>query len=432
MRLPFKGLWLHADFVRLWSGQTISVLGSTVGITAMTFTAILSLHATAFQMGLLNFMRITPGFLASLVAGVWVDRLRRRPLLIGADLGRALMLSLIPLAASAGVLRLWQVYVVTLVVSILTLLFDIAYESYLPRLISKEDLLEGNSKLSASAAVAEFGGFSIAGWLVQALSAPIAIFVDAASFGVSALSIGLIRGREAPVEPGAQGNIRREIGEGLKAVWQIPLLRASALVTLIFGLACGVSGALIVLYMSRNLGFSPGILAMIWAVGGISSFIGAALAPRLANRLNPGRTMLIGLSVFAVLTFCVPLASGPTLVSALLLIAQQLGDGFCVIHNILQLNLRQTIAAERVLGRVNAVIQFAFLSATLAGSLLGGWLGEAGGVRLALVIGSSLSVLSALVLAASPLRNYKGEPTSPSDRNETADQRRCSLQAQQR
>jgi MFS family permease len=132
--------------------------------------------------------------------------------------------------------------------------------------------------------------------------------------------------------------------------------------------------------------------------------------------------MLIGLSVFAVLTFCVPLASGPTLVSALLLIAQQLGDGFCVIHNILQLNLRQTIAAERVLGRVNAAIQFAFLGATLAGSLLGGWLGEAVGVRLALVIGSSLSVLSALVLAASPLRSYKGEPTPPSDRNETADQ----------
>jgi MFS family permease len=422
MSLPFKGLWLHADFVRLWSGQTISVLGSTVGITAMTFTAILSLHATAFQMGLLNFMRITPGFLASLVAGVWVDRLRRRPLLIGADLGRALMLSLIPLAAWAGVLRLWQVYAVTLVVSILTLLFDIAYESYLPSLISKKDLLEGNSKLSASAAVAEFGGFSIAGWLVQAFSAPMAVFIDAASFGVSALSIGLIRGREAPVEPGSQGNIRREIGECLKTVWQIPLLRASALVTLIFGLACGVSGAIIVLYMSRNLGFSPGILAMIWAVGGISSFIGAAFAPRLANRLSPGRAMLIGLSVFAVLTFCVPLANGPTLVSAVLLIAQQLGDGFCVIHNILQLNLRQTIAAEDVLGRVNAVIQFVFLGATLAGSLLGGWLGEAVGVRLALVIGSSLSVLSALVLAASPLRNYKGEPTPPSDRNETADQ----------
>src|SRR5215510_9904225 len=122
MRFQFKGLWLHADFVRLWSGQTISVLGSVVGITAMTFTAILSLHATTFQMRLLNVMRITPGFLASLVAGVWVDRLRRRPLLIGADLGRALMLSLIPLAASGGVLRLWQVYVVTLVVSILTLL----------------------------------------------------------------------------------------------------------------------------------------------------------------------------------------------------------------------------------------------------------------------------------------------------------------------
>jgi len=422
MRFQFKGLWLHADFVRLWSGQTISVLGSVVGITAMTFTAILSLHATAFQMGLLNSMRIAPGFLASLVAGVWVDRLRRRPLLIGADLGRAFVLSLIPLATFAGVLRLWQVYLVTVIVSILTLIFDIAYESYLPGLIAKQDLLEGNSKLSASAAAAEFAGFSIAGWLVQALSAPLAVLIDAASFGVSALSIGLIRAREAPVEPNAQRNIRGEIGEGLKAVWQIPLLRASALVTLIFGLACGVSGAIIVLYMSRNLGFSPGILAMIWAVGGISSFIGAAFAPRLTKRLGPGRAMLIGLGVFALLLYCVPLARGATLASALLLIAQQLGDGFCVVYNILQLNLRQTVASERVLGRVNAAIQFLYLGATLAGSLLGGGLGEAVGVRLALVIGSSLSVLSALVLAASPLRTYEGEQSTHSDRSESAGQ----------
>ena len=422
MRVQFKGLWLHADFVRLWSGQTISVLGSVVGITAMTFTAILSLHATAFQMGLLNSMRIAPGFLASLVAGVWVDRLRRRPLLIGADLGRAFVLSLIPLATFVGVLRLWQVYLVTVIVSILTLIFDIAYESYLPGLIAKQDLLEGNSKLSASAAAAEFAGFSIAGWLVQALSAPLAVLIDAASFGVSALSIGLIRAREAPVEPNAQRNIRREIGEGLKAVWQEPLLRASALITLIHGLACGVSGAIIVLYMSRDLGFSPGILAMIWAVGGISSFIGAAFAPRLTNRLGPGRAMLIGLGVFALLLYCVPLARGATLASALLLIAQQLGDGFCVVYNILQLNLRQTVASERVLGRVNAAIQFLYLGATLAGSLLGGGLGEAVGVRLALVIGSSLSVLSALVLAASPLRTYEGEQSTHSDRSESAGQ----------
>jgi MFS family permease len=422
MRFQFKGLWLHADFVRLWSGQTISVFGSMVGITAVTFTAVLVLHATSFQMGLLNCMRIAPGFLTSLFAGVWVDRLRRRPLLIGADLGRALVLSLIPMAAFAGVLRLWQVYLVTVVVSIFTIVFDVAYQSYLPGLIAKQDLLEGNSKLSASAAVAEFGGFSIAGWLVQALTAPVAVLVDAASFAVSAFSIALIRAPETPVEATAKADMRREMADGVREIWRQPLLRASALVLLIHGVACGIFGALMVLYMSRDLGFRPGILATIWAVGGVSSFLGAAFLPGVAKRLGAGPAMSLGLGVFSLLTFCVPLASGATLLSGLLLTAQQLGDGFCVMHNVLQVNLRQGIASEHALGRVNAAAQFVFLGATLVGSLLGGELGELFGVRLALFTGAGISVAAALVLATSSLRMYKGDPQLLSPAGALADQ----------
>ena len=173
MPLKLTGLWQHDDFLRLWSGQTISVFGSMIGGTALDFTAILVLGATPVQLGVLNAMRLAPGLLAGLFAGAWVDRLHRRPLLIGADVGRALVLASLPLAALLGALHIAQVYVVALLVSILSVFFDVAYQAYLPALVGKHELVEGNSKLSASAAVAEFGGFSVAGALVQALTAPV-------------------------------------------------------------------------------------------------------------------------------------------------------------------------------------------------------------------------------------------------------------------
>jgi MFS family permease len=402
-------LWRHGDFLRLWSGQTISVFGSMVGGTAMTFTAILFLHATPFQMGLLNSMQIVPAFLAGLFAGAWVDRLRRRPLLIGADLGRALVLSSIPLAAVLGWLRIEQVYGVALLISILSLVFDVAYQSYLPGLVGTPHVMEGNSKLTASAAVAEFGGFSIAGWLVQAFTAPFAILIDAASFVVSAVTLGLIQTREAEVEPEEHPDMRREIVEGLKAVLHHPLLRASGGAILATGLHGGVYGALVVLFMSQGLGFNPGLLGMTWAVGGISSLLGASLAPRVTRRLGRGTVMIGGLCVAGITGLLIPLASGANLVSVLLLIAAQLGDGFYVAYEINQVSLRQSIAGERMLGRVNATMRFVELGAILLGSLAGGLLGEAIGVRPALVIGACGTLLAALIVALSPLRRVGSE-----------------------
>ena len=235
MRLKLTGLWRHADFLRLWAGQTISVFGSMIGGTALSFTAILFLQATPFQLGVLSAMQIVPALLAGLFAGAWVDRLRRRPLLIGADIGRALVLASLPLSALLGMLHIGQVYGVALLVSILTIIFDVSYQAYLPALVGKDELVEGNSKLSASAAVAEFGGFSIAGWLVQALTAPFAILIDAVSFGVSAITLGLIRSREAEVIPAEHPDMFSEIGDGLQAVRQNALLRAMAAAVFIEG-----------------------------------------------------------------------------------------------------------------------------------------------------------------------------------------------------
>jgi MFS family permease len=406
LKSRFTGLWRHADFMRLWSGQTISVFGSMVGGTAMTFTALLFLHATPFQMALLQFMELFPAFLAGLFAGAWVDRLQRRPLLIGADIGRAVVLASIPITAALGLLHIEQIYLVALL-SILRIVFDLAYQSYLPALVGHENVVEGNSKLSASAAVSEFGGFSIGGWLVQIFTAPFAILIDAFSFLVSAFSVYVIKAREPVIAAEEHPNMRREISAGLKTVFHHPLLRASAMGILFVGISQGIFGSLVVLYMARGLGFNPGILGMIWAVGGVSSLFGASLTPRIARRLGEGPAMILGLFVGSISAFFIPLASGATLLSAAFLILAQLGDGFYVLYEINTLSFRQEITSERMLGRVNATMQFIALGAALFGTFFGGLLGESIGVRQTLLLGSCITLFAAFLIAFSPLRKLK-------------------------
>jgi predicted MFS family arabinose efflux permease len=407
----FTGLSRNTDFNRLWVGQTISLFGSMIGGTAMDFTAILVLGASPFQISVLSVARLLPAFLIGLIAGAWVDRLRRRPILIGVDLGRAVVLATVPLAAVAGLLRMEQLYLVTLVISVLTIFFDVAYQSYLPSLVSREELIDANSKLSASASVAEVGGVSLAGWLVQIFTAPITILIDAISFVCSAVSIWLIRAPEKTVIREADESIRREIRDGLRAIMREPLLRATAVCTLSKEFFGGIYGTLVVLYMVRYIGFAPGILATIWAVGGVSSLIGAVAAGPVTRRVGIGRAMILGLLVSSIAWFLIPLAQGATLTSALLLILPQiLGDGPATIYHINQVSLRQAIAPEQVLGRVNATMQFVGLGATLAGSVLSGLLGETIGVREALFIGATGGLLSTLWLVFSPVNKLRVAP----------------------
>ena len=407
------GLWRHADFLRLWIGQTISRFGSLVGISAVAFTAILVLKATPFQLGLLSAARLAPGFLTGLAAGAWADRLRRRPILIAADIGRALLLATIPATASVGLLRIEQLYIVTLLVSVLNVFFDVAYESYLPSLVTSAELVEGNSKLAATSSVAEFGGFAISGWLVQLFTAPIAILVDAISFVVSAISLWLIRTPEPQPARAEHPNMRREIAEGLSEVMHHPLLRALGACTLSKEFFGGIYGALVMLYMVRDLGFAPAILGCIWALGGVSSLLGAAATKPATTRFGMGATMITGLMIFSITLFFVPLARGATLIAAVLLILQQiLGDGPATAYEITHVTLRQTIAPERLLGRVNASVVFLALGSTLTGSLLGGLLGETIGVRPTLFLAASGSLLSTLWLVFSPLRTLHAAPAS--------------------
>lgn len=412
---PTGALWGHRDFVRLWVGQGVSMLGTMIGRPAMSFTAILVLQATPAQVALLAALDIVPGLLLGLHAGAWVDRLRRQPILIATDVGRFLVLLTVPIAALAGELRIELLYGVAFVVSLLSVFFNVAWQAYLPSLVPPAHLLEGNSKLAASSAVAEFTGFGVAGWLVHVLTAPFAVLVDACSFLFSALALRGIRTVEpVPARAEHAEPMLRAIADGVREVFSQPLLRALALCNVSMDVAGGIFGALVVLYMSQGLGFSPLVLTPIWAVGGFASLVGAAFAARVAVRLGVGPALVFAVLGTGVGMLFVPAATAATLLAAGLLVASQLvGDFWATVFDIHQTTLRQQLAPAAMLGRVNATLHLGKQSAGLLGTLLGGALGTWFGVRETLVIAGVLTMLSALWLALSPLRRLREHPEAP-------------------
>src|SRR5919107_1417748 len=226
------GLWRNTNFVNLWGAATVSTFGSLVTPTALPFTAILLLNASLAGIGVLRVSELLPGFLSGLIAGAWVDRLRRKPIMIATDLGRALLIVTIPLAAFLGWLGLGQLYVIAALVSVLSVFFDVAYQSLLPSLVKNDELVEANSKLSAAMSVAEASAFSSAGWLIQLLTAPVAMLVDALTFIASAGLVARIREPAIRIEPGqaeSGPSIASEVVEGLRTVWRQPTLRGMVL-----------------------------------------------------------------------------------------------------------------------------------------------------------------------------------------------------------
>lgn len=404
-RFPFGGLWRHPDFLKLWAGQTVSLFGSLLTQFALPLLAALVLGAGAGQMALLASAEVVPGLALGFVAGVWVDRLRRRPILIAADIGRALALSSIPAAAAMGALHIGQLYVVAVIVSVCGAFFDVAYPSYLPALLRREELVEGNGKLESSAALAEMSGWGIAGVLVQIAGAPLAVLVDAATFVVSALSITAIRAREPqPLASGAPGSMAREVAQGLRFVFTDPLRRtlanAGALDTL-FGNALGT---LIVLYLVRDLHLAPVVMGAVFAVGGVSAFVGSLLVARVAGRWPMERILPGALLIYDIGAFTVPLASGPTVLAVALLVVGQSLDAAHTIYGVTRLSMLQRMTPDRMQGRLHATLRVVEGSATVVGLALGGILGQTLGVRATLFLVCAGKLLAPLVLASHNMR----------------------------
>ena len=351
-------LWRHPDFQRLWAGQTISQLGSVVTRTAVPLVALLVLGAGPRELAVLVVVSSAGVLLVGLVAGAWVDRLPRRPLLIWDDVARAVLLLSVPLAYGAGVLRIEQLYVVMFLEAALGALFDAAYPAYVPTLIGRDRLVEGNSKLAMSSSIAEIGGPGFAGALVQIVSAPFALLVDGFSFVVSALSLALIRSAEPPRPPRAERTrIASEIGEGLRVVRRHEIVLPLALRSVpahVFGAFYGV---LYSIYLLRDLHLDPLLLGIVISAGGVGSLVGSIFASRVVSALGIGRAIVSTAILASILGVLTPLAQGPVAVATLMVFLPQLiGDGLQTIDGVAELSLVQSVVPDRVLGRVNATL----------------------------------------------------------------------------
>jgi MFS family permease len=393
--------------MRLWIGQTISEFGTWLG--ALPLLAILVLDATPAEMGLLETLRAAPALLFGLFAGVWVDRLRRRPILIVANLGRAGLLGLVVLIAFSGRLEIVHLFIVAFLVGAFTIFFDIAYQAYIPTLVQRKRLVEANSKLGATASLAEIASPGLGGVLVVLITAPMTMLLDAVSYLVSAVVLLTIRSPEkkANDDPETEnpGKIWHEIIEGLRIVVTHPLLRPIAGSSALRAFFGGFFAALYGLFVLREVGLNPAGLGILIGGGGVGAFFGAMFSHRIILRLGIGRSIIIGGFISGLLALLAPLAAGPAVLAFAILLANQLlGDTALTVFMIGSLSLRQSITPDRLLGRINASFEFLVGGVGTAGIMAGGLVGQWLGLRPAIGIAAVGILVSTAWLFLSPLR----------------------------
>lgn len=408
-------LWRHRDFLLLWTGQTISVFGSQFTHLAVPLVAAVILKASPAQMGVLSAVVTAPFLLVGLFAGVWVDRWRRRPVLITGDVGRTLVLSAIPIAHLAGALSMPLLYVVGFLIGVLTVFFDVAYQAYLPSLVDRAHLVEGNSKLEASRSTAQIAGPGLAGVVVQIVSAPMAIVLDALSFLVSGLFIGLIR-RSEPAPESVRAPMLGEIREGLAVVFGNAMLRAIAGCTGTSNFFASVAGALYILFVTRELGMKPVAIGAVFSLGSLGALAGVLLAGSLARRLGVGR-VIVAAPLISGLGFVPVVLATPALAVPLLTLGALVSSFGYPIYNISQVSLRQAITPHRLQGRMNATMRFLVWGTMPLGALAGGALGQVLGLRPTIAIAAVGAALAFVWVWRSPVRALRQipEPPGPAD-----------------
>ncbi len=412
---PTGGLWRHRDFLKLWSAETISQFGSQVTGLALPLVAILTLDVSAFKVSALVVVEFAPFLLISLPAGVWVDRLRRRRILIFGDLGRAGLLATIPVAYALDVLTIWQLFVVGFFVGVCTVLFDVAYQSYLPSLVAREQLVEGNSKLEVSRSGAQLAGPALAGVMIEVLRAPFAILADAISFLVSGLLVLRIRKREEHVATReerrqAKSSMRTELGEGLRWVFGNPHLRTIAASTATYNFFGSLMNAILIVYLVRSLAMTPGMIGLMFAIANVGYLAGALTSNRIAGKIGVGPAIVSG-ALLGAAQLLVPLAP-QTARGAFpyIVVASTVAAYGVVLYNVTQVSMRQAITPERLQGRMNAVMRFIVWGVMPLGTLLGGTVATAIDLRAAIWAGAVGVSLAWLPLVIGPIWSLREVP----------------------
>ena len=420
MASPSRSLLRHPDFLRLWTGQTVSVFGTAITQLALPIIAATTLRVSPFEFGLLTTIEFLPFILLSLPAGVWVDRIRRRPILIAADLGRAVAIASIPVAFALNGLTIWQLYAVAFVSGCLTVFFDVAYQSYLPSIVERDQLVEGNSKLEITRSAAQIVGPGMAGVLIGLLRAPFAMTIDAASYVWSAAFVFLIRHPEPPVvvpdeaSAGPKPSMRSEIAVGLRYVTGHRWLRSIAATTGTSNLFGNVFFAILILYLADEKGLSPEAIGFAFSIGSIGVLVAALTTSRLTARLGVGRMLVLSSIGFSLEGLPVAFApDGLTFAAVALFVF--MGGFFGVAWNINQVSLRQAITPPRMQGRMNATMRFIVWGTIPLGSIAGGALGSLIGLHATIVVGAVGALVGFVPVALSSVRSIVTMPEPVDD-----------------
>ena len=420
-----RSLLRHPDFMKLWSAETISVFGSQITQLALPLIAATVLQVSPFEFGLLTTIEFLPFILLSLPAGVWVDRLRRRPIMIVADVGRAVTLLTIPIAFLFDGLTIWQLYAVGFLNGCFTVFFDVSYQSYLPSLVERDQLVEGNSKLEISRSSSQILGPGAAGLLIGVLRAPLAILIDAISFIVSALLLVWIRRPEPPPEPhdeatGPRPSMHQDVAAGLRYVTGHRWLRAIAATTGTSNLFTTLGFSILILFLVRDRGFTAELIGFAFSIGGLGVMTAALTTTRITKVLGVGRTLVLGALGFSL--SLLPVAAAP---DALLFPAVALSGfmgGFCgVAWNINQVSLRQAITPTRMQGKMNGTMRFIVWGTIPVGSILGGALGELIGLHNTIWVGAIGGAFAFVPVALSSVRSIREMPEPVGDSKAAAE-----------
>ena len=402
-------LWSHRDFRLLWVGNTTSQFGATVGRTVLPLLAAGALAATPFEMGVLSAAGSAAFLLIGLPAGVWVDRLSRRPVMLVADLARAALMLSVPVAWWLGVLTLVQLVVVALLVGAATVMFDVAHQSYLPSLVRRDQLVEGNAKLESSRAVAQVSGPAVAGGVAQGVGAANGVLATGLGYLVSALFLLRVRTPEPRPERPEKPGLRHEVAEGLRFVFGHRSLRAVVGCTGTANFFGGIGTAVTVLFLVRELGLSEGVVGLVLSAAGVGGVLGALTAGWWTRRFGQVRTIWLSALVTFPFGLLIPLGGADW--RMVLLVLGEVGSAYGVIvYNIAQVSYRQSICPDRLLGRMNASIRFVVWGALPLGGLVGGALGGGIGVTPTLWVAVGGQAVAVLWVLLSPLRAMRDVP----------------------
>ncbi|HUN35150.1 MAG TPA: MFS transporter [Trebonia sp.] len=410
------GILINRDFAKLWTGETVSQIGTQVTAFALPLVAILTLKATVFEVGILNALRFVPVIVVAILAGVVLDRRRRRPLLIACSLASAVVIGLIPLAQVTGVLSLGLLYTVALLAGTLSVCFDVGALSYVPYLVGRPRLTDANSKLQASIAFAGIAGPGLAGLLIGLITAPITLTVDAVSYLFSAAGLVAVRRREPPPDTSQRTSVRRSMAEGFHAVYGTRLLRVLLAQSATLNVGFGAVSTIFTVYAVRTLGLTPLKLGIAMGALQAGALLGALGAARVKRALGLGRTLavaILGVSAGPLLLL-LPHSATPAAIAVFAAGWLMHGCGIA-IWNVNTITLRQAVTPTRLLARMNATYRMLLFGALPVGSLAGGLLGSAFGLHSALVVAVAILVTPIGWIFFSPVFRLTEMPSAPAE-----------------